>query len=182
MNDKFLEMHLKFYGISPWEIEVIYGYLNSRFTVVEEEIEQDDEDYVSMLDFEIPLPFNEEFFQWFDYRTWENLKSLFKEMKRRRGEKHTLKIQINFAGTPNIRFIVDAMERQWFNMAVEKIDFVLELLPYHLEPQKLPENVSEVIYKFDPKAARWRLNTVFSGDKKFLFKDDGWKIAKKESL
>jgi hypothetical protein len=74
------------------------------------------------------------------------------------------------------------MKRQWFNMAVEKIDFVLELLPYHLDPQKLPENVSEVIYKFDPKATRWRLNTVFSGDKKFVFKDDGWKIAKKESL
>jgi len=83
MNDEFLETHLKFYGISPWEIEVIYGYLNSRFTVVEEEIEQDDEDYVSMVDFEIPLPFNEEFFQWFDYSRWENLKSLFKEMKRR---------------------------------------------------------------------------------------------------
>jgi len=182
VNDELLEMRLKFYGTSPWEIEVIYGYLNPRFTVVEEEIEQDDEDYVTMLDFEIPLPFNVEFFQWFDFSRWENLKSLFKEMKRRRGEKYTFKIQINFAGTPNIRFIVDSIERQWFNMAVEKIDFVLELLPYHLEPQKLPENVSEVIYKFDPKAARWRLNTVFSSDKKFVFKDDGWKIAKKESL
>jgi len=182
VNDEFLETHLKFYGISPWEIEVVHGYLNSRFTVIEEEIDQDDEDYVSMLDFEIPLPFNEEFFQWFDYHRWENLKGLFKEMKRRRGKKHTLKIQINFAGTPNIRFIVDTIERQWYNMAVEKIDFVLELLPYHLDPQKLPENVSEVIYKFDPKAARWRLNTVFSGDKKFVFKDDGWKIDKKESL
>ena len=96
MNDELLEMRLKFYGISPWEIEVIYGYLNPRFTVVEEEIEQDDEDYVNMLDFEIPLPFNVEFFQWFDFRRWENLKSLFKEMKRRRGEKHTFKIQINF--------------------------------------------------------------------------------------
>lgn len=178
MNDEFLKTHLKFYGVSPWEIEVIHGYLNSRFTVIEEEIEQDDEDYVSMLDFEIPLPFNEEFFQWFDFHRWENLKTLFKEMKRRRGEKHTLKIQINFAGTPNICFIVDTLERQWYNMAVEKIDFVLELLPYHLDPQKLPENVSEVNYKFDPKAARWRLNTVFSGDKKFVFKDDGWKITK----
>jgi hypothetical protein len=182
MNDELLETHLKFYGISPWEIEVIYGYLNDRFTVVEEEIEQDDEDYVTMLDVEIPLTFNQEFFQWFDFRRWENLKKIFKEMKRRRREKHTLKIQINFAGTPNIRFIVDTIESQWFNMAVEKIDFVLELLPYHLDPKKLPENISEVIYKFDPKAARWRLNTVFSGDKKFVFKDDGWKIVKKESL
>ncbi len=182
MNDDFLETRLKYYGISPWEIEVVHGYFNQRFTVIEEEIEQDDEDFVSMLNFDIPLSFNEEFFQWFDFRRWENVKTLFKEMKRRRGDKHTLKIQVNFLGNPKIRFVVDIVDRHSYEIAVEKIDFVLELLPYHLDPEKLPENVTEVIYKFDPKAARWRLKTVFAGGKEFVFKENGWQIVKKESL
>ena len=34
---------------------------------------------------------------------------------------------------------VDIEDKQWFDNALEKIDFVLELLPYHLDPKKLPE-------------------------------------------
>ena len=33
----------------PWEIEVLYGFLNSHFKIVQEEIEQNDEDFVSFL-------------------------------------------------------------------------------------------------------------------------------------
>jgi len=178
MGDEPLVSHLKYYGISPWEIEVAYGYFNSRFTVTQEEIEQDDEDFVSMVSIDIPLQFNEEFFHWFDYKRWENVKALFKEMKRRRGNRNTFKVQVNFAGTPKIRFIVDIIEKNWFNMAVEKIDFVLELLPYHLDPKKLPGDVTEVIYKFDSKAVRWKLNTVFVDKKKFVLNDDSWQFAK----
>lgn len=168
--------HFRFYGISPWEIEVIHSYFNSRFNVTQEEIEQDDPDFVSLLDLNIPLPFDEEFFRWFDFRRWEKVKSLFKEMKRRRGMSHRLKISINFSGSPNIKFVVDIDDRHWYEVAVEKIDFVLELIPYHLEPSKLPSNVTDVIYRFDPNAARWRLNTIFANGKKFVFKDNGWKL------
>ena len=63
-----LKSNLKYYGVSPWEIEVIYGYLNARFKVIQEEIEQDDPEFVSMLNLEIPLAFSEEFFKWFDFR------------------------------------------------------------------------------------------------------------------
>ena len=173
---KGLDAHLKYYGISPWEIEVLHSNFNARFNVIEEEIEQDDPDFVSLLNLDIPLPFNEEFFQWFDFRRWEKIKFLFKEMKRRRSLKHRLKIQINFSGDPNIKFVVDTDDHHWYENAVEKIDFVLELLPYHLDPEKLPGDVTEVIYIFDPDAARWRLNTVLTNNKKFVFKDDGWKM------
>lgn len=171
-----LKAHLKYYGISPWEIEVAYGYLNSRFKVSQEEIEPDDEDFVSMLNLDIPLPFNEEFFKWFEFRRWEKIKALFKEMKRRRGSGNAIKIKINFLGSPKISFVVDVVDKQWYNNSVEKIDFVLELLPYHLDPQKLPSDVSEVIYRFDTEHVRWRLNTVYSGQKKFEFKENGWKM------
>ena len=87
MIDENLKISLQYYGISPWEIEVIYGYLNSRFSIIQEEIEANDDNFVSFLNLDIPLAFNEEFFKWFDFRRWEKMKAVFKEMKRRRSLK-----------------------------------------------------------------------------------------------
>ena len=170
-----LKTTLRYYGISPWEIEVLYGFLNSHFTIIQDEIEQDNEDFVSFLDMDIPLDFNEAFFQWFDFKRWEKVKAVFKEMKRRRGSGNAIKIKITFSGKPRIIFAIDIEDKQWFDNAIEKIDFVLELLPYHLDPQKLPTGVSEILYKFDSESIRWRLNTATSDDKKFIFRGDSWK-------
>jgi len=170
-----LKTTLRYYGISPWEIEVLYGFLNSHFTVIQNEIEPNDEDFVSFLDIKIPLPFNEAFFQWFDFKRWEKVKAIFKEIKRRRGGKNALKIKINFSGNPRIVFTVDSEDRHLFNNSVDKIDFILELLPYHLDPKKLPVGISEILYKFDSKSIRWRPNIVSPENKKYVFKDDSWR-------
>jgi hypothetical protein len=172
--DENLKISLQYYGISPWEIEVIYGYLNSRFSVIQDEIEANDDNFVSFLNLDIPLAFNEEFFKWFDFRRWEKMKAVFKEMKRRRGTGNALKIIINFLGKPKIVFVLDTEDRQWYDNAIEKIDFVLELLPYHLDPEKLPSDVLEIVYKFDPESIRWRLNTAISENKRYVFRGDSW--------
>ncbi|MDH3610676.1 MAG: hypothetical protein OEM79_02820 [Nitrosopumilus sp.] len=174
MSQTRLKTNLRYYGISPWEIEVLYSYLNARFAVSQEEIEAEDEDFVSFLDWEIPIAFNEEFFKWFEFKRWEQVKAVFKEMKRRRGSGNAIKIEINFLGTPKISFILDTEDKQWYDNAIEKIDFVLELLPYHMDPEKLPANISGLIYKFDPKSIRWRLNFAMSKDKKYVFRGDIW--------
>ena len=166
---------LQYYGISPWEIEVLYGFLNSHFTIIQDEIEPDDERFVSFLDIDIPLQFNEAFFQWFGFKRWEKIKAVFKEMKRRRGSGNALKIRINFSGHPKIIFTIDIEDKQWFDNALEKIDFVLELLPYHMDPKKIPSDISEIIYKFDSDSIRWRLNTASSRNKKYTFGEDVWK-------
>ena len=166
---------MKYYGISPWEIEVMYGFLNSRFIIYQEEIEPNDEKYVSFLDIDIPLAFNEEFFKWFEYRRWEKVKDIFKEMKRRRGSGNAIKIKLNFLGNPKIIFVIDVEDKRWYDNAIEKIDFVLELLPYHLSPEKLPLNIVEINYKFDIEAVRWRLNVAKSIDKEYMFRGDKWK-------
>ena len=170
-----LKTTLRYYGVSPWEIEVLYGFLNSHFTIIQEEIGSDDDNFVSSLDMEIPLPFNEEFFQWFDFKRWEKIKAVFKEMKRRRGNGNALKIRINFSGSPRIVFVIDIEDRQWFDNAIEKIDFVLELLPYHLDPAKTPSKITEIAYKFDSESIRWRLSTARSRDIKFEFRGNSWK-------
>ena len=174
MSENGLKTHLKYYGISPWEIEVLYSYLNARFSILQEEIEQENEDFVSFLEWEIPLTFNEEFFKWFEFKRWEQIKAVFKEMKRRRGSGNALKIKIDFLGNPKISFILDTDEKQWYDNAIEKLDFVLELLPYHMNPEKLPSDVSELIYRFDPKAIRWRLSFATSKEKKYVFRGDTW--------
>lgn len=165
---------LQYYGISPWEIEVLYGFLNSHFTIIQDEIESNDEHFVSYLELKIPLTFNEEFFQWFDFKRWEKVKSVFKEMKRRRGSSNALKININFSGIPKIIFVVDSVDRQKFNNAVEKIDSVLELLQYHLDPKKTPAGISEINYKFDTESVRWRLNSALAENKKYVFNKESW--------
>ncbi len=166
---------MTYYGISPWEIEVLYGFLNSHFTIIQDEIEPNEENFVSYLDMEIPLAFNEAFFQWFDFKRWEKVKDVFKEMKRRRGSGNALKVKINFLGSPRIIFTIDIEDKQWFDNALEKIDFVLELLPYHLDPKKLPDDILEIIYKFDSESIRWRLYTASSKNKIYTFRGDLWK-------
>jgi len=177
MSENNLKTHLRYYGISPWEIEVMYSYLNPRFVISQEEIEPEDEEFVSFLDWYIPLDFNEEFFKWFEFKRWEQIKAVFKEMKRRRGSGNAIKIKINFLGNPKITFVLDTEEKQWYDNSIEKIDFVLELLPYHLNPEKIPSDVSELIYKFDPKAIRWRLNFAISNEKKYVFNGDKWSLV-----
>lgn len=169
-----LKTTLRYYGVSPWEIEVLYGLLNSHFTIVQEEIEIDDERFVSSLDISIPLAFNEAFFQWFNFKRWEKVKSVFKEMKRRRGSKNALKISVNFSGKRGIGFTIDSEDKHWFNNALEKIDAVLEMLPYHLSSEKMPAYITYITYKFDAKIARWQLDTAASSsqNKRYTFNNN----------
>lgn len=163
----------QYYGISPWEIEVLYGYFRSRFDVIQDEIESDDAAFVSKLSLYIPVAFSEEFFVWFDYRRWEKVKSLFKEIKRRRGSGNALKVNLIFTGDPTITFTMDSEDKQWFDNSVEKMDFVLELLPYHLDKDKIPPNTTNISYRFDSKTVRWRLYRA-TADTEYLFRGDSW--------
>ena len=45
------------------------------------------------------------------------------------------------------------------------------------DEEKLPIGVKSVIYNFDQEAARWRLNTVFTDEKKFVNTEKGWKLT-----
>ena len=98
-------------------------------------------------------------------------------MKRRRGKGNAIIVEILFVGEPNIRFVIDINENHNFNSAVEKIDFVVELLPYHLNDSNIPNELSEVVYKYDIGSGRWRFNLVLAGQKKFIPTEKGWKVV-----
>jgi len=183
MEEKPQTVRLAYYGISPWEIEVIYGLFNGKFRILQEETEQNKENFVSALTIDIPLPFSEEFFKWFEFRAWERVKSIIKEMKRRRGKGNAIVVEILFTGEPNVRFVTDLNENHDFNSAIEKIDFVVELLPYHLNDSNIPSDPSEVLYKYDIESGKWKLNQVWTGlggsagRKKFIFTKKGWNVV-----
>ena len=92
---------------------ILEKYLLSSNLKREEELEEPEEDFVSMLYVPIPLSFNEDFFKWFEYRRWDKVKAIFKEMKRRRGRGNALKIDISFVGNPKIRFVIDSQDSNW---------------------------------------------------------------------
>jgi hypothetical protein len=50
-------------------------------------------------------------------------------------------------------------------------------LPYHLDPEKLPSDVTDVAYYFDADHARWRLKTAYSGQRKFELKNNIWQLV-----
>lgn len=150
----------------------MYGYFSSRFDVVQDEIEPEDTQFASCLRITVPVAFSEEFFEWFDYRRWEKVKSLFKEIKRRRGSGNAICIDITFQGNRSIMFRIDSDDKQWFDNSVEKLDFVLELLPYHMD--KLPPATVLVKYTFDVRSVRWRLHTVRTNDRYYRFLGDRW--------
>ena len=159
-------------GISPWEVEVLYEILSTKFSVSTKEIKTDD-DFLSKIDLIIPIAF-QDFFDWFGLRYWDKMKFIFKEMKRRRGKNNTIKIIIGFINSMKIRFILDALDVNKFNIAVDKINFILELLPYHLDVEKFPKDVIEMQYIFDDHENRWIANAV-TPKKTFSFIDKSWK-------
>jgi len=183
MEEKPQTVRLTYYGISPWEIEVIYGLFSGKFRIQQEETEQNKENFVSALTIDIPLSFSEEFFKWFEFKAWERVKSIIKEMKRRRGKGNAIVVEILFTGEPNVRFVTDLNENHDFNSAIEKIDFVVELLPYHLNDSNIPSDPSEVLYKYDIESGKWKLNQVWTGfggsteRKKFIFTEKGWNVV-----
>ena len=205
MDDKSFQTNLRYYGISPWEIEVLYGILNDKFMVIQEETEQTDPNFVSVIIITIPVQFSEEFFKWFGFKRWEKIKSIIKEMKRRRGNRKAILVVILFQTEewnkihtvarskqngegpilsdnderlpdyPNVKFAIDSSENHIFNSAIEKIDFMVELLPYHLNHSKMKKfckKPMEFRYRYDIQSGKWYVSYVLTYDGGGTFSPD----------
>jgi len=201
LNEKPQTVSLRYYGISPWEIEVIYNLFNEKFEVIQDVTERNEyfkgwnaesrEEFVSALTITIPLPFSEEFFKWFGFKAWEKVKSIIKEMKRRRGNRKAIWVEILFENEewnekitepgespilsdkderlpdyPHVKFVIDSSENHIFNSAIEKIDVMVELLPYHLNHSKIKNWCKPMIvdYTYDVGYSKWYVSHVLSFD------------------
>lgn len=150
---------LEYFGISPLEIEVIYNTL-SKFSVVDEgKILVEESEYVSLLNIEFPVAYDEYFFQSFGFDNWEKIKFVFKEMKRRRGRKR-FKITLSFCGistdiNSKLVFSLTSEIGPQFEFAIEKIEHIIDTV--HTEIKNLESKRQSVSYTFDAIAMKWVL-------------------------
>jgi hypothetical protein len=150
---------LECFGISPLEIEVIYNTL-SKFSVVDEgEILVDESEYVSLLNIEFPVAYDEYFFESFGFDNWQKIKFVFKEMKRRRGRKR-FKITLSFCGistdiNSKLVFSLTSEIGPQFEYAIEKIEHIIDTI--HVEIKNLESKRQSMSYTYDAIAMKWVL-------------------------
>lgn len=150
---------LEYFGISPLEIEVIYDTL-SKFSVVDEgEILVDESEYVSLLNIEFPVAYDEYFFESFGFDNWQKIKYVFKEMKRRRGRKR-FKITLSFCGistdiNSKLVFSLTSEIGPQFEYAIEKIEHIIDTI--HIEIKNLESKRQSMSYTYDAIAMKWVL-------------------------
>ena len=167
------------YGISPWEIEVIYDTLNRSFEVEEKQLDPDDPQYVSMIEIRFPVPYNETFFQQeFTMDSWFKIKGVIKDIKKRRGRKG-IKVFIIFAGFGNndkkisIVFPLESRGDRHFEMGIEKIEYLVDIVPVQL--QLTPPGVEEIWYMYDEASYKWSPSIAKASTINYLFKNNEWR-------
>ena len=164
------------YGVSPWEIEVIYDTLRRSFSVEEKQMQPDDPQYVSMIEIGFPAPYGESFFQEFTMDSWFKIKGVLRDVKRRRGKKG-LKAFLKFAGfggreSADLVFPLLSKGDRQFEMGIEKIEYMVDIVPVQLNA--IPAGTEEVWYSYDEAGFRWSPAVAKSGIN-YSFKNGEWK-------
>ena len=153
---------LEYFGISPFEIEVIYNTLSKFLLVDEGNILVEDSEYVSLLNIEFPVAYDEYFFQSFGFDNWQKIKYVLKEMKRRRGRKR-FKITLSFCGistdiNSKLVFSLTSEIGPQFEHAIEKIEHIIDTI--HIEIKNLESKRQSMSYTYDDIAMKWVLADI----------------------
>jgi hypothetical protein len=175
VSEAEVEKSAKFqhYGISPWEIEVLYDTLKRSFDVEETQLQPDDPKFVSMIEIHFPLPYDEKFFQTFSMESWFKVKGVIKDIKRRRGRKG-LKTFIRFEGNPVLVFPIAHKEDRKFEMGIEKLEYLVDIVPLQLK--SVPRGTREVLFSFDESSYKWSPSVARDSDERnYIFKNGEWK-------
>lgn len=151
---------LEYYGISPYELEAIYSSL-ARFSEVDE-IKLDSSEYLSLLNIEFPVPYDDNFFQSFGLDNWQRIKYIFKEMKRRRGKKD-FKLSLSFSGS------VDSNSKLVFSLTGDigaQFEYALEKIPHMVDSVNMKikslETYRQVVsFTYDVSTMKWVLSEKF---------------------
>ena len=151
---------LEYFGVSPYEVEALYSSL-ARFSGVDER-KLDDSEYLSLLNIEFPVPYDDNFFQSFGFDNWQRIKYIFKEMKRRRGKKD-FKLSLSFSGSTDsnskLVFSLTGDIGVQFEYAIEKIAHMVESI--NLKIKNLETNRQVISYTYDAIIMKWVLSEKF---------------------
>lgn len=119
----------------------------------------DESEYVSLLNIEFPVAYDEYFFESFGFDNWQKIKYVFKEMKRRRGRKR-FKITLSFCGistdiNSKLVFSLTSEIGPQFEYAIEKIEHITDTI--HIEIKNLESKRQSMSYTYDAIAMKWVL-------------------------
>jgi hypothetical protein len=146
----------RYYGISPFEIEIIYEVLKKSFGLREEQLGHVDESLASVVEIYFPVSFDESFFTWFPGESWFKIKEVLKEMAKRRGRRD-IKIVFEFCGytttRPRIRFSLKGKKDREFEQAIEKIEYMVDTI--NMQTNRYSEDIVEVEYSYSEDNHRW---------------------------
>jgi ubiquinone/menaquinone biosynthesis C-methylase UbiE len=119
----------------------------------------EESEYVSLLNIEFPVAYDEYFFQSFGFDNWQKIKYVLKEMKRRRGRKR-FKITLSFCGistdiNSKLVFSLTSEIGPQFEYAIEKIEHIIDTI--HVEIKNLESKRQSMSYTYDAIAMKWVL-------------------------
>jgi hypothetical protein len=156
----------RYYGISPFEIEIIYDILRESFELEEEQLTPNDTSFVSMVEIGFPASYDESFFRWFSVERWFKIKEVLNEMAKRRG-KRNIKIVFHFSKTPykslaSVTFILKSKNTRQFEMAIERIEYMVDIVDIQLK--SFPRHLNEIVYLYNENIHRWYPSIVATGN------------------
>ena len=163
---------LRHSGLSLGEIEILFNMLRDPFEVNEQIKEIIDEEYVSMIDLSFPIPYDKNFFKTFEMDKWENIKEILKNLKWRRGKKG-VKLVLSFGNNPTVSFLINTKNDKIFGKALDTVEYLMDLILFHIDRKQLPTNVNEIYYKFDEDEYKWYPSKAI-GDKEYIFTNYEW--------
>jgi hypothetical protein len=108
--------------------------------------------------------------------SWHKIKGVLKDMKRRRGRKG-VKAYIRFAGfgaaakMPVVFPILARGDRQ-FEMGIEKIEYLVDIVPLQLKTA--PLNADEILFSYDEATFKWSPGVARVDGVNLIFKNDQW--------
>jgi hypothetical protein len=109
--------------------------------------------------------------------SWFKIKGVIKDVKKRRGKKG-IKVFIRFAGFGNnkkidIVFPLQSKGDRQFEMGIEKIEFLVEIVPVQL--QFIPTGAEEIWYLYDEVSYKWSPSVAKTSSINYLFNNNEWR-------
>jgi len=175
---------LSFTGdIAEYEADYLYTILKRSFNVKLEQtselsIDEESDNIITQIGFSFNSPFRQEFFRELGARRWMHLKESIKEIKNRRGS-FGISFTFDFEGDgTQMTFDCKSCEGETISGAIEKLEYVVELVEARVGLEGLPNNITSLKYVYNQELDRWRPSRAEVGDRLYAFSEENrkWSI------
>ena len=173
--------------LSPFEHEALYRLVRKHFRVEQPTYtELQDETVSTRVSVIFHHPYYHSFFSEIFQSDWRILKELFKQISYRRRE-HGAEFTLSFLDkrVARLTFSLGALADDPLGSAMEQISHLPAIIGQIISPEKMEEQLDQVIAFFDPGSDRWYEFRGLdpTGKKEYVFDETSfrWKIPDQET-